>query len=82
LEVYLAAASLQDKPFKYYPPQCLTAALVRIVCLRTGPCFFALFALAGIVFVSPDTTYLLLHSVRPVSLQEAGHWSLGGSWFD
>jgi hypothetical protein len=30
------------------------------------------------MFVADDTTYLLLHSVRPVRLQEAGHGSQAG----
>jgi hypothetical protein len=30
------------------------------------------------MFVADDTTYLLLHSVRPVHLQEAGHGSQAG----
>ena len=33
------------------------------------------------MFVADDTTYLLLHSVRPGGLQEAGHWVVSGAWF-
>lgn len=45
------------------------------VYLGTGSCPY------GIMFVADDTTYLLLHSVRPGGLQEAGHWVVSGSWF-
>jgi len=60
---------MQDQAFKYCPPQCLTADLVRLFVLEA-------ILRCGIMFVADDTTYLLLHSVRLVRLQEAGH----GSW--